>query len=217
MGELLNLEVKNTERLYHEIAIQLEEYKDKEPHSVRFIVEGDISNPLVAIDYPGKKMFKRPLKSKRKNVAEWANLFDFRVVPYEKGKALGVEDFTFDKFLTDFKDNKSDNEEFWRILEELYCTNELKEEPSVLPGIDSKTFLLTLKWIWIEEDFNYRLKWDDVQSETKYVLAKLNKSTGKEQSVSRGAGRAKFFAALVLLHRGDFTYKEVKKIIPLYN
>ncbi|NQU84054.1 MAG: hypothetical protein HQ536_05080 [Parcubacteria group bacterium] len=217
MGELLNLEVKNIARLYHELAIKLEKHKDKEPHSMRFVVEGDINNPLVAIDYPGRKMFKRTLNSNRRNVAQWANLFDFRVVPYDKGKALGVEDFTFDKFLTDFKDHKSNNEEFWNILEHLYRTNELIQDPPVLPGIDSKTFLLTLKWIWIEEDFNYRLKWDDVQSETKYVLAKISKSTGKEQSVSRGAGRAKFFAALVLLHRGDFTHQEVKKIIPLFN
>lgn len=217
MVEIKELNIKNTENSYHEIALALEKYKERETCSIRFIVEGDLKKPLVGIDYPGRKMFKRKLKSQRKNIARWANLFDFRVVPYENGEALGPEKFTFDKFLRDFKDNKSENEEFWKMLQELYRTNKINKEPPKLKGMDSKTFLLTLKWIWIEEDFNYKFKWEDIQSKTKYVLAKISKKTGKEQPVSRGAGRAKFFAALILLKRKDFTYEEVKKIIPLFN
>ena len=217
MKKIIELKIDNTKNLYQEIALALEEYKDEETCSIRFIVEGDLKNPVVAIEYPGRKMFKRELKSKREGIARYANLFDFRVVPYENGKALGPEEFTFDKFLIDFKDHKSDSEEFWKILQELYRTNTLNKEPPKLSGMNSKLFLLTLKWIWIEEDFNYKYKWDDIQSKTKYVLAKISKKTGKEQPVSKGAGRAKFFAALILLKRKDFTYKEVKKIIPLFN
>ncbi len=217
MSNLIQLQIEKSDNLYHDIAFVLEKYRNRKICSVRFIVEGTIKNPIVAIDYPGKKMFKRVLKTERKNVAKWANLFDFRVIPFKNGKALGAEDFTFDKLLLDFKNHKSRNEKFWKILQELYRTNKIMEEPPKLKGIDSKLFLLTLKWIWIEEDFNYRLKWDDVQSKTKYVLAKISVKTGKEQSVSRGAGRAKFFAVLVLLKRKDFTYREVKKIIPLFN
>lgn len=216
MSKLIQLQLGKTGNLYHDIATVLEKYKNRKTCSARFVVEGTTKNPIVAIDYPGRKMFKRVLKTKRDNVAEWANLFDFRVVPFRKGKALGPEEFTFDKLLIDFKNYKSCNEKFWKLLQELYRTNTITEKPPKLEGIDSNLFLLTLKWIWIEEDFNYRLKWDDVQSKTKYVLAKINKK-GKEQSVSRGAGRAKFFAALVLLKRKDFTYEEVKKIIPLFN
>lgn len=217
MGEVIELKIKDTKNPYHEIALALEKYKDEEICSIRFIVEGNLKNPLVAIDYPGRKMFKRELKTKRENIARYANLFDFRVIPYENGKELGPEKFTFDKFLIDFKDNKSDNEEFWNMLQELYHSNIISKKPPQLPGIDPLVFLLTLKWIWIEEDFNYKFKWDDIQSKTKYVLAKISKKTGKEQSVSRGAGRAKFFASVILLKRKDFTYQEVKKIIPLFN
>ena len=216
MSKLIKLDIKNIGNPYHEIAIILEEYKDKKLHSVRFIVEGSIKNPIVAIDYPGRKMFKRILKTNRKGIARWANLFDFRVVPYRNGKELRPEEFTFDKLLTDFKDNKSNSDKFWEILQGLYHTNMISGKLPKLKGIDSKLFLLTLKWIWIEEDFNYRFKYKDVLSKTKYVLAKIKK-TGREQAVSRGAGRAKFFAVLVLLKRKDFSYEEVKKIIPLFN
>lgn len=217
MPEVIELKIKNTKNIYQELAKTLENYKDKPQCSVRFIVEGNLQNPLVAIDYPGRKMFKRESKSNREGIAQYANLFDFMVVPYKARKPLGVEDFTFEKFLEDFKNNKSDNEEFWKMLQELYYSNTFYGDPPKLPGIDPRTFLLTLKWIWLEEDLNYKFKWEDTKSKTKYVLAKISKKTGKEQPVSRGAGRAKFFAALVLLKRKDFSYEEVKKIIPLFN
>ncbi|UZE93100.1 MAG: hypothetical protein IB617_02985 [Candidatus Nealsonbacteria bacterium] len=212
----IKLQINNINNPYHEIAVTLEKYKNRKTYSVRFIVEGSIKDPIVAIDYPGRKMFKRVLKTNRKNTRKWANLFDFRVVPHQKGKALRPEEFTFDKLLVDFKDNKSGSEKFWEILQGMYYTNRISKKPPKLKGINPELFLLTLRWIWIEEDFNYRLKWEDVQSKAKYVLAKINKKTGKEQAVSRGAGRAKFFAVLVLLKRKDFSYEEVKKIIPLY-
>ena len=71
-------------------------------------------------------------------------------------------------------------------------------------------YLLMLKWMWIQEDFNYRLSWQEVNSPVRYVL-----ETRTGSRTARGAGRAKFFAALVLL-KYHFTFEQVKKIIPLY-
>jgi len=67
-----------------------------------------------------------------------------------------------------------------------------------------------LKWIWIQEDFNYRFSWQEVNSPIRYVL-----ETRTGSRTSKGAGRAKFFAALILL-KHHFTFEQVKKIIPLY-
>ena len=92
----------------------------------------------------------------------------------------------------------------------MYNTNTLIKEPPKLPGIDSKLYLLVLKWIWIQEDFNYRFGWEEVASPVRYVL-----ETRTGTRTAKGAGRAKFFAALILLNH-HFTFEEVKKIIPLY-
>jgi len=67
-----------------------------------------------------------------------------------------------------------------------------------------------LKWIWLQEDFNYKFSWKEVDSPVQYTL---ENKTGKP--TSKGAGRAKFFAALILL-KHHFNFEEVKKIIPLY-
>ncbi len=92
---------------------------------------------------------------------------------------------------------------------EIYFKNELTREPPKLHGIDSKLFLLTLKWMWIQEDLNYKLDWREVDSPEPYVL-----ETKRGGRIKKGAGKAKFFAALVLLRSGYFTLEEVKKIIP---
>jgi hypothetical protein len=64
--------------------------------------------------------------------------------------------------------------------------------------------------MWIQEDLNYKLDWRDVNSPEKYIrLTKRGKPAGK------GAGRAKFFAALILARHG-FSLEEIKKIIPQY-
>jgi len=112
--------------------------------------------------------------------------------------------------LKDFEENKRGNEDFWKLIEEIYYTNKLIKEPPNLPGIDSKLFLLLLKWIWLQEDFNYKLNWKNVRSPIKYVLL-----SRRGKPTARGAGRAKFFAVLILLKYG-FSFEEVKKIIPLY-
>ena len=58
--------------------------------SCLFIVEGSLSEPRVGIRYPGRKLVRRILKKPNKNSALWANLFDFEVVPFEKGDRLCV-------------------------------------------------------------------------------------------------------------------------------
>jgi len=79
-----------------------------------------------------------------------------------------------------------------------------------LPGINPKLYLLVLKWIWIQEDFNYKLSWQDVNSPIRYVL-----ETRTGTPTSKDAGRGKFYAALILL-KHHFNFDLVKKIIPLY-
>lgn len=208
--EVIELRIKNPRNIYHEIAITLEPYKEREVASMEFIVEGTKEKPIVGIRYPGRKVERRMLRVKRSNSAEWRNLFDFLVVPYIDGKEARAQEFTFEKILRDFEENKRDNEEFWKLIENIYYENELREEPPQLPGINSKLFLLVLKWIWIQEDFNYKLSWQDVGSPVRYVL-----ETRTGSRTAKGAGRAKFFAALILL-KHHFTFEEVKKIIPMY-
>ena len=96
------------------------------------------------------------------------------------------------------------------MLEELYKNNTITKKQPPLSGINSQLYLLVLKWIWIQEDFNYKFNWKEVGSPVKYVL-----ETRTGSRTSRGAGRAKFFAALILL-KHYFEFEEVKKIIPLY-
>jgi hypothetical protein len=208
--EKIELKIKDINKIYKELAHALAPYHEKPVGSIEFIVEGTKDNPIIGIKYPGRKLKKRTLKRITKNSALWANLFDFVVIPYINGKEVGESEFTFEKILRDFQENKRDSEKFWKLIEELYETNAISREPPELPGINSKLYLLILKWIWIQEDFNYRFKWDDVDSPIKYVL-----ETRTGTRTSGGAGRAKFFAALILL-KHHFTFEQVKKIIPLY-
>ncbi len=69
---------------------------------------------------------------------------------------------------------------------------------------------MVLKWIWIQEDFNYKFRWDEVDSPTPYVLL-----TKRGTPTSKGAGRAKFFASMVLV-KNDFTVNEAKKIVQVW-
>ena len=80
-----------------------------------------------------------------------------------------------------------------------------------LKGINSFLFLAALKWIWIQEDLNYKLSWEDVDSSIRYGL--YNK---KKKPMSKGAGRAKFFGALILAKSDYFTFEQITKTIPSY-
>ncbi len=210
MTKKVELKIRDPKNIYHEVALALAPHRKKKEGSIEFIVEGSIKNPIIGIRYPGKKLVKRELKVKRKNSAEWGNLYDFYVVPYVDGKEEKKEDFTFEKILKDYEKNKRKSEKFWKCVEEIYKENVLTSKPPKLPGIDSKLFLLVLKWLWIEEDFNYKYNWKDVESPVRYVLISRT-----DNLMSKGAGRAKFFSAMILLRYG-FTFDEVKKIIPLY-
>ena len=210
MGERYELKIKNSKNPYPEIVQSLFPHKEKPPLSVEFIVEGNLMNPIVVIRYPGRRVKKRKLKKPTRKSVDWENLFDFAVIPYVNKKETKIEDFTYEKLLEDFEKNKKDSDEFWKCVEEIYYHNTLSKEPPSLPGINSKLFLLVLKWLWIQEDLNYKLDWKDVGSPIPYIrVTKTGRRIGKR------AGRAKFFAALVLIRYG-FKLEEVKSIIPLY-
>lgn len=178
--------------------------------SLLFIVEGTDKEPRIGIKYPGRKLrFRDEIKKPNKNSALWANLLDFEVIPFEKGKPGVSTLFTYANLLKDFEDNKKGSKEFWEAVLELHKHNRINKNLPKLGGLDSRLFLEMLKWMWIQEDVNYKLSHTDVGSSLKYRLeTKSKKPTGK------GAGRDKFFAALILVKEGYFSAKEIKKIIP---
>lgn len=208
--KIIELKIKDNKKIYQELTETLCPYKEKKPGSVLFIVEGTKKKPLIGIRYPGKKLTRRRLIRPNKNSALWANLYDFEVVPFKSGKEIRTQKFTFEELMRDFQENKRKSKKFWTMIEELYKNNTITKKPPKLPGVDSKLYLLVLKWIWLQEDFNYRFSWEEVKSPIKYYL-----QTRTGTSTRKGAGRAKFFAALILL-KNNFTFDQVKKIIPLY-
>ena len=208
--KLIELKIKDNSKIYQELTKALCPHREKPQGSVLFIVEGTKRKPIIGLRYPGRKLRKRQLKIVRADSALWANLYDFEVVPYRDGRGIKELKFTFDELLRDFQENKRSSREFWKLIEELYKNNAVSEKVPRLSGVDSKLYLLVLKWIWVQEDFNYRFKWQEVESPIPYVL-----ETRTGSRTSGGAGRAKFFAALILL-KHHFTFEQVKKIIPLY-
>ena len=210
MPKIIELKIKNSKTIYQELTKALSPYREEPAGSILFAVEGTKKKPIVGLRYPGKKVRKRVLKLIRANSALWANLYDFEVVPYKNGKEITTGEFTFEKILRDFQDNKKNSEKFWKQIEELHQNNTITKKPPKLKGINPELYLLILKWIWLQEDFNYRFSWQEVNSPVRYVL-----ETRTGSRTARGAGRAKFFAALILL-KHHFTFEQVKKIIPLY-
>lgn len=210
MSKIIELKIKNPKNIYQELAVALCPYKNKPAGSMLFIVEGTKKNPIIGLRYPGRKLRKRSLKKPNKNSALWANLYDFEVVPFKNKKEINTQKFTFGELMKDFQENKRNSEKFWKQIKELYQNNTITRKPPKLKGINPELYLLMLKWIWIQEDFNYRLNWQEVNSPIRYVL-----ETRTGSRTARGAGRAKFFAALILL-KEHFTFEQVKKIIPLY-
>lgn len=206
----IELKLNNSKEIYKEISNSLYPYRKEPQGSILFIVEGTKKKPVIGIRYPGRKLRKRELKIKNVNSALWANLYDFEVIIFSNNEAVDSNKFTFQNIMKDFQEHKRSNKEFWKLIEALYYKYKVNQKPPKLPGIDSELFLKALKWIWIQEDFNYKLDWEEVASPEKYIL-----ETRTGTRTSKGAGRAKFFAALVLLNYG-FTFDQVKKIIPLY-
>lgn len=199
----LNLD-KTLMEQYKQIVSKLDKYKDRPIASVEFIVERDEKNrKIIGIKYPGRKIKKRNLKRPRKNSAPWENLYDFFVAVYDKKESDISEGFTWAKLIEDFEKYKKKDKKFWHILNGLYKNNKIQNSIPKLAGIDSKLFLLAIKWMWVQEDLNYRYCSKDIESPTKYINTK------------KGVGRTKSFAAFVLVKYG-FPFKVVRKIIPLY-
>lgn len=210
MAKIIELKIKDNKDIYHELSEALSPYREEPVGSILFIVEGTKKKPIIGIRYPGRKLRKRTLKVIRINSALWANLYDFEVVPFKNGKEISTQKFTFEELMKDFQQHKVKSEKFWKLLKEVYEKNTIPENIPKLSGIDPLLYLRMLKWIWIQEDFNYKLSWEDVNSPVRYVL-----ETRTGSRTARGAGRAKFFAALILL-RNYFDFNQVKKIIPLF-
>jgi hypothetical protein len=210
MVKIIELKIKHPKNIYQELAAVLCSYRNKPTGSILFIVEGTKKSPIIGLRYPGRKLQKRLLKKPNKNSALWANLYDFEVVPFENKKEIDTQKFTFEEIMRDFQENKRDSKEFWKQIEELYKNNTITKRVPKLKGINPQLYLLMLKWIWIQEDFNYRFSWQEVNSPIRYVL-----ETRTGSITTKGARRAKFFAALILL-KHHFTFEQVKKIIPLY-
>lgn len=213
MAKFIELKIKDPKNIYQELTQVLCPYRNKPAGTMLFVVESTIKNPIIGLRYPGRKLRKRTLKKPNKNSALWANLYDFEVVPFRNGNEVSTKEFTLENMVNDFQEKKKNNEKFWIQIEEIYQNNNITQEPPNLPGIEPKLYLLMLKWIWIQEDFNYRLNWQEVNSPIKYVL-----ETRTGSRTAKGAGRAKSFAALILLkhHSNLFTFEQVKKIIPSY-
>lgn len=203
------LEIPEGEDVFKYLAKVLPEYCEKELGSESFIVEGNVENPRIGLRYPGKKLHKRKLKRVNKNSVLWANLLDFEVIPFNKGKEVSSNVFNYRNLLLDFEKYKKENDEFWSIVEKLYKTNIILKNPPKLDGIESKQFLEMLKWMWIQEDLNYRLSWAETGSKIKY---NLENKTGS--STRKGAGRGKFFAKLLLVKYHGFSADVVNRIIP---
>ncbi len=202
--ELLVDYTKSLIEQYKHITKTLDPYKDNALCSIEFIVEKDENNKkIVTIQYPGKFAKRRKLKRPQKKSLLWEYLYDFYVVPYNSaGGAMG-KNFTWYDLLKDFELNKIDNTEFWDILKNLYENKIITNEFPKTKGIDSRLFLLSLRWMWYQEDLNYRYTCEDIGSPTKY------------QNTTKGVGRTKFFAALVLSKNG-FKTDEIQKIVGLY-
>ena len=199
--------ISDPTNIYHELALALHQYCECEKLSKEFVVEGTLVEPLIVIKYPGKKLRKREGNVRLK----YGNLYDFLVIPYVNKKPVDEKYFTYRKMLRDFIDNKKDNDDFWFLIKELYEDNTLSKKPPQLPGINSEIYLFVLKWLWIQEDLNYRLDWKEIDSPIRYML--LNKSGNR---TAKGAGRGKFFAGLILAkyHYNYFKFNDITKIIP---
>ena len=205
--EMKVLKVPDGNEIYKYLAQVLPEYCERPEGSELFIVEGTKEEPRIGIRYPGKKLKKREFKVVRKNSALWANLLDFLVVPFENGVEQPANLFNYRDLLVDFEKYKKGNDSFWEMIVELRNHNIITKNPPKLEGIESRLFLEMLKWMWIQEDLNYKLSHSAVGSKIRYILQTKGGST-----TSGGAGRDKFYAALNLIRTGEFNSSLAAKI-----
>lgn len=207
------INIKNWHKVFTELTQALDDYKEKPVLSQEFIVEENQSkNIQIRIKYPGKKVKRRFKKGTkvRKNVIPWANLYDFLVIPYVKGKAEETNRLQWRNLLKDFYENKMKSKKFWKLLEAVYKYNDFNYmDVPKLNGIDSELFLMLIKWLWIQEDLNYKYNSKNIpHCPTRY------RNETKAGSATKGVGRGKFYAALLLVKYHGFTAYEVGRIIP---
>ena len=209
MKKIIEINIPGGSSIFKHLADTLLPYHTKDVGSYLFIVEGTLAKPRIGIRYPGYKLKQRILKKPNKNSALWANLYDFEVVPFEKGKEGSSVKFTYANLLKDFETHKKDSVPFWEMIVQVHSDNMIDRELPKLAGIDPRQFLEMLKWMWVQEDFNYKLSWKEVGSKMPYRLQ--NRNGGP---TSKGAGRDKFYAALILVHGNYFDAASMRKIIP---
>jgi hypothetical protein len=209
MPKIKKINIPDGPDIFKHLVNALLPYHTKTVGSYLFIVEGTLAKPRIGIRYPGYKLRKRKLKRPNRNSALWANLLDFEVVPFKNGKEDASTNFTYAKLLKDFEMYKRGSKYFWKTIVKLHDYNIIDKKPPKLGGINSLQFLEMLKWMWMQEDLNYRLSWEDVGSKIRYRLENRNGApTGK------GAGRDKFYAGLILVYEGHFDAASMRKIIP---
>jgi len=90
MEKIREIHIPGGSDIFKHLTRALLPYHTKATGSHLFIVEGTLAKPRIGIRYPGYKLKQRTLKRPNKNSALWANLFDFEVIPFEKGKGLCV-------------------------------------------------------------------------------------------------------------------------------
>lgn len=209
------------------LANELAPFYNKKTFSEEFVVEGTLENPKIILRYPGERRLDRYLlhsggkQSKLK--IRWINIFDFFVVTYDDGGEMDGGIFSYWNLADDFYANKRESKEFWDLLENTYNKEDFSDGFPELPGIDPELYLLTLKWMWIQEELNYTTLIEPNQIKNKiprYELHKMKwekKDRKKVRIIStskvRGIGRKAFYAPLLLMKFHNFTPKEVKKII----
>ena len=88
MAKIREIHIPGDSYIFKHLADALLPYHTKAVGSYLFVVVGTLAKPRIGIRYPGYKLKPRALKKPNKNSALWANLFDFEVVPFEKGNRL---------------------------------------------------------------------------------------------------------------------------------
>lgn len=207
--EIQELKTASDFSVYKQLAQILPQFRNEPTRSRLFIVEGTLQHPRVGFRYPGYKLKPRTLTRPNRKSALWANLLDFEVVPFIGGKEESSTLFTYRILLKDFELHKKDDAEFWTRIGQLHKSNFIPHRLPRLRGIGSRQFLEMLKWMWIQEDLNYKLSSKEVDSSLHYRLQ--NKSGS---ATGNGAGRDKFYAGLLLVKHHNFDAGKVGKIIP---
>ncbi len=193
-----------SETIFEDLAKILDPHKEDTLISNTFLVDSSKNEQIkIVIKYPGKKVKPRNLKRVNASSVLWECVYDFLVSPIFKCKEIPGNELTYRKILTDFEENKKGNAIFWDAIVELYKSNIVVEKNyGPLKGLNPLLFIYTLKWLWIQEDLNYKLNHSDIDFPTRYKVA----------SSSKALGRKKFFTALLLVEKHNYTAMECSRL-----